>query len=88
VREDVDIAVYETGVGGEYDVTNIIKMPVASGITALGIDHVTKLGSTLEEIAWHKAGIFKQNCPAFSVLQPPSALEVLERRAEEKKAIF
>jgi folylpolyglutamate synthase len=88
VREDVDIAVYETGVGGEYDVTNIIERPVAAGITALGIDHVTKLGGTLEEIAWHKAGIFKQNCPALSVLQPTGALQVLQQRAEAKKAVF
>ncbi|KAG6833899.1 hypothetical protein H0H87_007910 [Tephrocybe sp. NHM501043] len=55
----VDATVLEVGVGGTYDSTNIVPKPVVTGITALGIDHVTVLGKTLEEIAWQKGGIFK-----------------------------
>ncbi|ROV99237.1 hypothetical protein VSDG_03883 [Cytospora chrysosperma] len=86
LREGVDVAVVETGVGGEYDATNVVARPAATGITTLGIDHVFVLGRTVEEIAWHKAGIMKTGCPAFAVEQTafPSAEEVLRRRAAEK----
>ncbi len=47
------------GVGGEYDSTNIIEKPVVCGITALGLDHVSILGNTIDQIAWHKSGIIK-----------------------------
>jgi folylpolyglutamate synthase len=59
LREGVDVAVLETGVGGEYDATNIVPHPVATGISTLGIDHVLALGDTVDKIAWHKAGIIK-----------------------------
>lgn len=84
IEEGVDIAIYEVGVGGERDSTNIIDRPVATGITSLGIDHVGALGSTIESIAWHKAGIFKFSSPAFTVDQYPAAMDVLEERAKEK----
>lgn len=84
LKEGVDAAVYETGIGGEYDATNIVDRPVASGISTLGIDHVFVLGDTVEQIAWHKAGIMKPGSPAFSVEQLPGAAQVLEERAKEK----
>ncbi|KAL1998292.1 hypothetical protein VTN02DRAFT_6457 [Thermoascus thermophilus] len=84
MSEGVDAAVIECGIGGEYDSTNIIVQPTVTGITSLGIDHVAVLGSTIEEIAWHKGGIMKPNAKAFTAPQPESALEVLRKRAEEK----
>ncbi|PPQ99037.1 hypothetical protein CVT24_003597 [Panaeolus cyanescens] len=81
----VDATVLEVGVGGTYDSTNIVPKPVVTGITALGIDHVQVLGSTLPEIAWQKAGIFKEGAVAFSVNQQPEALQVLEERSKELK---
>jgi folylpolyglutamate synthase len=80
----VDTAVFEVGVGGEYDSTNIVEKPTATGVTSLGIDHVTVLGNTLESIAWHKGGIYKQGVAALTVDQPAGALEVLRQRAEER----
>jgi folylpolyglutamate synthase len=59
MQENVDVAILEVGVGGEYDSTNIIENPIVCGITALGLDHVTVLGNTIDSIAWHKAGIIK-----------------------------
>lgn len=84
LREGVNTAIYEVGVGGEYDSTNVSSQPLATGISKLGIDHVATLGHTIEEISWHKAGILKQNAQAFSVPQIPSAMEVVKKRAHEK----
>lgn len=84
LQEGVDCAVYETGIGGEFDATNIVERPVASGISTLGIDHIFVLGDTVDKIAWHKAGIMKTGSPAFTIEQVPSAAEVLQDRAKEK----
>ncbi len=59
LKKRVDATILEVGVGGTYDSTNIVPRPIVTGITALGIDHVGVLGRTLEQIAWHKSGIFK-----------------------------
>ena len=85
VRERVDVAIYEAGVGGQFDSTNVIANPTATGITSLGIDHVQMLGNTIEEIGWHKAGIMKTGTPAYTVWQPESAMQVLKQRAEERE---
>ncbi|OAA46942.1 Folylpolyglutamate synthase [Metarhizium rileyi] len=84
LQEGVDCAVYETGIGGEFDATNVVERPVASGISTLGIDHVFVLGDTVDKIAWHKAGIMKTGSAAFTVEQPAPAAEVLQARAREK----
>ncbi|TPX15517.1 uncharacterized protein E0L32_004497 [Thyridium curvatum] len=84
LSEGVDAAVYETGIGGEYDATNIVDRPLATGISALGIDHVFALGGTVDKIAWHKAGIMKPGAAAFTVEQVPDAAPVLARRAADK----
>ncbi|KAL8821427.1 MAG: hypothetical protein Q9223_000530 [Gallowayella weberi] len=84
IREGVDVAIYETHNGGEYDATNAIQKPVVTGITTIGMDHVEQLGPSVENIAYHKAGIFKDGSPAFSTLQEPAAATILQRRANEK----
>lgn len=60
-RNNVDFVILETGLGGLYDCTNIIKKPLVSIITSIGYDHMRILGNTLEEIAHQKAGIIKEN---------------------------
>ncbi|OQE70058.1 hypothetical protein PENNAL_c0125G10146 [Penicillium nalgiovense] len=84
IKENVDAAIFETHHGGEYDATNVIRRPVVTGITSLGMDHVAQLGPTVEDIAWHKAGIFKPGAPAFSVIQDAGPGEVLRKRATER----
>ncbi|KAI8143827.1 Mur ligase [Fennellomyces sp. T-0311] len=86
MQENVDVAILEVGVGGEYDSTNIIEKPIVCGITALGLDHVTVLGDTIDKIAWHKAGIIKPHVPAVAFEQVPEAMAVIEERAKEKDA--
>ena len=84
MREGVDAAVFETHHGGEYDSTNVIDKPVVTAITTLGLDHIKQLGPSIENITWHKAGIFKRGASAISAPQINSAIEVLKKRALEK----
>ncbi|GES62489.1 FolC bifunctional protein [Aspergillus terreus] len=85
LSEGVDAAVIECGIGGEYDCTNVLEKPAAAAITSLGIDHTNILGTTIEEIAWHKGGIIKPGVKAFSAPQPGGAEKVLHDRAADKK---
>jgi folylpolyglutamate synthase len=84
LSEGVDAAVIECGIGGEYDCTNVLERPTATAITSLGIDHTAMLGTTIEEIAWHKGGIMKLGTKGFSAPQAASAEKVLHDRAAEK----
>lgn len=62
---DVDVVVLETGLGGRFDATNIIKRNLCSIITHVDFDHTERLGNTIAEIASEKAGIIKPNCPCI-----------------------
>ncbi len=62
---NVDIAVIETGLGGRLDGTNVLRKPLATVITSIGLEHTQILGGTLELIAGEKAGIFKSDSPAI-----------------------
>ncbi|EYC07244.1 hypothetical protein Y032_0071g544 [Ancylostoma ceylanicum] len=84
LEECVDVAIVEVGIGGEYDATNIVPHPVVCGITTLDIDHTSILGTTLPEIAWHKAGILKQGSPAVVTPLCQEALNVVRDRASER----
>lgn len=85
LKEGVNSAAIECGIGGEYDSTNILLRPTVTAVTSLGIDHVAMLGSTLPEIAWHKAGIFKKGSIAFTARQKEEAMTVLYERARERE---
>lgn len=76
-----DVVVWETGLGGRLDVTNIV-MPVVSVITNVGHDHTDVLGDTLEKIAFEKAGIIKPGVPVVSCVTQPEVIAVLKARAE------
>jgi dihydrofolate synthase / folylpolyglutamate synthase len=76
VREQVDVAVIEVGLGGRLDSTNVIT-PVAAGISSIGLDHVQYLGDTLEQIAREKAGIFKRGVPAVIGESDPALRDFL-----------
>ena len=81
----VNAAVFEVGLGGRLDATNIVT-PKVSVITSLSYDHTAVLGNTLTLIAGEKAGIIKQGVPVVSSPQKDEALEVLERVAKLKNA--
>ncbi|XP_034948033.1 folylpolyglutamate synthase, mitochondrial isoform X2 [Chelonus insularis] len=88
LKASVDVAVVEVGIGGEFDCTNVVPSPICVGITTLDMDHTSLLGNTMAAIAYQKSGIFKTNVPAFVTPQLPEAMEVLEKRAEEKNCPF
>ncbi|MDA0839905.1 MAG: bifunctional folylpolyglutamate synthase/dihydrofolate synthase [Planctomycetota bacterium] len=79
-RQDCDAAVIEVGLGGRLDSTNVIE-PTITAITPVHYDHMDKLGNTLSEIAYEKAGILKPGVPAIVGPQSPEAAEVIRRRA-------
>lgn len=66
--QDVDYVLYEVGLGGLLDATNIIK-PVLTIITNIGYDHMNVLGNTLEEIAIQKLGIVKKDIPLVTGIE-------------------
>lgn len=83
----VDITIFEVGLGGRFDSTNILH-PLASIITNIGLDHTNILGNTYEEIAFEKAGIIKENTPVFTAVKHQGALKVIEEQATEKQVPF
>lgn len=81
-RERVDFGVFEVGLGGRLDATNILT-PVVSVITRVDFDHENFLGHSVAEIAAEKAGILKRGVPLILAEQRPEALEVIQARACE-----
>jgi len=86
-KKNVDAAVFEVGLGGRLDATNVVT-PKVSVITSLSYDHMAVLGDTLAKIAGEKAGIIKEGVPVVSSPQKEEALQVLERVATEKNSSF
>jgi len=84
-KHGVTAAVFEVGLGGRLDATNIVT-PKVSIITSLSYDHMAVLGDTLTLIAGEKAGIIKQGVPVISSPQKDEALVVLERVARLNNA--
>jgi len=81
----VDVAVLEVGLGGRFDATNVVE-PLACAITTIGLDHEAYLGSTLEAIAFEKAGIVKPAVPVVLGRIESSTRRGIEQRASEVKA--
>ncbi|KAK1073727.1 hypothetical protein LTR12_012136 [Friedmanniomyces endolithicus] len=84
IRENVDVVVLETHSGGEYDATNVVEKPLVTAITTLGMDHVATLGPGMDNIAWHKAGIFKFGAAVQFDDGNRTVEDVLRGRAEAK----
>src|SRR5689334_17331872 len=82
-KNHVNAAIFEVGLGGRLDATNIL-IPKVAVITSLSYDHMAVLGNTLAEIAGEKAGIIKERIPVVSAPQTDEALQVLERIAKQK----
>ena len=78
----VDFGVFEVGLGGRLDATNILS-PAISLISRIDFDHENFLGHSLREIAGEKAGILKKGVPVVVAQQRPEALEVILKRGKE-----
>jgi len=81
----VDFVVYEVGLGGRFDATNIVQPEVAV-ITSIDFDHENFLGHSIEEIAGEKAGIIKPGAWVVSSAERPEARAVIGRRCGELDA--
>lgn len=84
-RAGVDWVVWETGLGGRLDATNIVA-PAVSVITSVGFDHCQYLGNTLREIAAEKAGIIKPRVPVVMAVDDAEAAEVILETARQQSA--
>lgn len=85
VKENIDIAVIEVGMGGRLDSTNIIT-PLVSVITNIGLDHTQFLGNTLNAIAFEKAGIIKNNIPVVIGEYTSETKPVFIKKAKSEQA--
>jgi dihydrofolate synthase/folylpolyglutamate synthase len=83
-KQNVDIAVIETGMGGRLDSTNVVH-PLASVITPVDFDHQDYLGHTLETIAAEKGGIIKKGIPCITNNRHPAVLKILSQICAEKE---
>jgi dihydrofolate synthase/folylpolyglutamate synthase len=81
----VDVGIFECGMGGEWDSTNVINADV-SVITPIGFDHMEYLGDTLEKIALTKSGIIKESAFAVLARQEPDVAQVLMHKCAQVDA--
>lgn len=82
-RENTDIVVLETGLGGRLDCTNVIEPPVCTVLTRIGLDHTDILGDTIEKITAEKCGIIKGGSRVVSSQQTAQAEAVIRRTCME-----
>ena len=85
-KENVDIAIVETGIGGRYDPTNVSDHTELSIITSIGYDHTELLGDTLEKICHDKCGIIKEGSDVLCGKLSEACLEVVRQEAVKKSA--
>lgn len=81
-----DVVVLEVGLGGRFDATNVIDMPLVAIITTISYDHMDRLGNTLSEIAFEKAGIIKPGADVVLYPQQEEAEEVFVKVCRERGA--
>jgi dihydrofolate synthase / folylpolyglutamate synthase len=79
-EQNVDVVVWETGLGGRLDATNVVT-PLVSVITNIAFDHMQYLGETLAQIAAEKAGIIKSQVPVVTATTDSDALAVIRGQA-------
>lgn len=84
-QKKVDFAIIEVGLGGRLDSTNIIK-PMVTAITNVQLDHQDLLGDTIEQIAFEKAGIIKENIPVVSGDEKAAVKDIIRQKAAEMHA--
>ncbi|WP_342558823.1 folylpolyglutamate synthase/dihydrofolate synthase family protein [Metasolibacillus sp. FSL K6-0083] len=84
-NEQVDLVLLEAGMGGREDSTNV-AIPIVSVIPSIALEHTNFLGTTLAQIAGHKAGIIKQNKPTVIGRLPKEAYEVVKAEAKQQNS--
>lgn len=80
LEEKTELVILETGMGGREDATNVVSRPVCTVFSSIGMDHMQFLGDTIEQIAFEKAGIMKEGCPAVIYPNAPEVMNVLKKQ--------
>lgn len=88
VEQQVDFAIIEVGIGGRDDKTNALATSVVSVIVNIGLDHMDRLGNSLQEIAYAKAGIVKEKGLLVTTENKQECLAVFSQECEKKQADF
>ena len=83
-EKNVEVVVLETGLGGRFDATNVIKENLCAIITHIDLDHTERLGNTKDKIAFEKAGIIKKGCPVISC----EGYEAIKDKTDECDSLF
>ena len=83
-QQQVDLVLLEAGMGGRMDSTNVVQ-PIVSVITSIALEHTNFLGTTLESIATHKAGIIKEGRPVVIGEMPDQVQPIFEQEAKLKQ---
>jgi dihydrofolate synthase/folylpolyglutamate synthase len=84
-EQNVDVVVWETGLGGRLDATNVVT-PLVSVITNIAFDHTQYLGETLAQIAGEKCGIIKPGVPVVTAATDPDVLAVIRNHADSQQS--
>ncbi|MDE7389328.1 MAG: bifunctional folylpolyglutamate synthase/dihydrofolate synthase [Lachnospiraceae bacterium] len=87
-EQEVDVVVLETGLGGKFDATNVIKTPLCSVITSISLDHTAVLGDTLAKIAEEKCGIIKDSGATVFAFQEDSVNTVVTETASKRNNVL
>lgn len=85
-KPQLDYYIFEVGLGGRLDATNIFPQVACAVITSISFDHTAQLGNTLAQIACEKGGIIKPNCPVFTSNTNPEITDELQKIAAERRA--
>lgn len=85
LEEEVDFSIFEVGLGGRLDSTNVLRQE-RTAFTKIGYDHTKILGTTLKSIASEKAGVIKNRNPIFSARQRKGVGSILKDRADRFNA--
>lgn len=83
----VDFVIYEVGLGGRYDATNIVS-PLVSVITNIGLDHMQILGDSYEAITREKAGIIKEQGALITGEEKETCLSIIKKQCEQKNSTY
>ena len=85
-KPQLDYYIFEVGLGGRLDATNVFPQVACAAITSISFDHTAQLGNTLAQIAREKGGIIKPNCPVFTSNTNPEITDELRKIATERHA--
>ena len=86
-EEKTDLAIMEVGLGGRLDATNVIQ-PFVSAITNISMEHSEYLGTSIEQIAYEKAGIIKPGVPVVSAAEQPEVIRLFEETCRRRGSRF